>query len=174
MMKSPRDNHQGNKRKSARPSPLSPSVQSRQIQEIRHLSQEITAATSKIERWMETMMRLSHAMEDKKGLQELIETLSKIKSKVDSKSNDSTEERKGNDPDKSATPHSNSEGKTSSKSSKTSGGEKEGEAADGHKPFSQDGDSLYDLINAPGMTKIVDNVMKVRQTRQQNRKRNQN
>lgn len=178
MMKPPRDDHRGNERKAARSPQLTPSVQPRQMEEIRHLAREITAATSKMERWMEAMTKLSHAIEDKKALQEVIGTIAKMKSKANSNSTDFTgkiaAEKKDNNSGKSATPSPNSGGKGGSKSSPSSGEGKGGGAADGHKPFSQDGDSLYDLINAPGMTKIVDNVMKVRQVRQQSRRRNRN
>jgi hypothetical protein len=124
---------------------------------------------------MEAMTKLSHAMEDKKALQEVIGLIANMKSKADSNSTNFTgkiaAEKKENQPDKGETLHPNNRG---SESSKSSGKGKEGGASDGHKPFSQDGDSLYDLINAPGMTKIVDNVMKVRQARQQSRRRNRN
>ncbi|WP_141201624.1 hypothetical protein [Paludifilum halophilum] len=97
---------------------------------IRNISRRISSATSTMEQWVNAMTNLSHAAKDRKALNELISALSKVKL--------------NNPPSKgsSSQPKSKSGGKTPS------------------KPYSQDGDSLYDLINSPTFPEIIDKVMK--------------
>ncbi|PTX58277.1 hypothetical protein C8P63_11724 [Melghirimyces profundicolus] len=112
------------------------------MEEIRNLSREITAATSKMEQWLAAMTNLSYALEDKNVLQDFIANLSKMQLKTPSGSKAESSKPPASAPSK---------GKEESTSNPS--------------PFSKDGDSLYDLINAPGMEKIVDKVMKNRRGR---------
>lgn len=107
---------------------------SERMEELRTLSKEITAATSKVEHWIRALTHLSQAVHDRGALQDVISALSQMKrsgSAGNSKpgSSGSGSASQGNNP-----PHPQG-------------------------PHSKDGDSLYDIINSPNFTKIVEKVM---------------
>lgn len=181
-MKPSRSNNHRNKRGASRPPELSRSFEkerlsiSRQMEEMRALSREITATTLKMEKWLEALTNLSNAIENKNMLRDVIGTRSEWKPKPNSSSTGKTGNqaflrKKDSPPGDSKPTHPTSGGKEGAKPSSSSTDGKGSPPSEGHKPFSKDGDSLYDLINAPGMTTIVDNVMKTRKNRSAGRKK---
>jgi len=113
------------------------------MDEIRNLSREIFSATSKMEKWLTAITNLSYALEDKKAFQKFLTSLSKMDlNPSDDDKKDSSNQSTASSPKKSS--HLSS------------------------KPYSTDGESLYDLINSPGMAQMVDTIMK---NRQANKKR---
>lgn len=119
------------------------------------LSRKLTEVTSQMEKWFNTFSRLTNDTQDRKAINDFIAALSKRKA--------STSRETGGSKGKST---SESPGSTIS----VGNGSNEDQSASGYpKPHSSDGDSLYDLINAPGMNKIVDHVMKNRQNRRRKR-----
>ncbi|MDR6225250.1 hypothetical protein [Desmospora profundinema] len=121
---------------------------SNRMDQVQNLSRQITEVTSQMEKWFHTFSKFSHMVQDRKVFNDF---LSKMKSPTQS---GGKEKQSG----------SGSPGTTFSPNSLKSGGG-EGEAPSIPKPHSEDGDSLYDLINAPGMKTIVDQIMKNRSNR---------
>ncbi|SMO62295.1 hypothetical protein [Melghirimyces algeriensis] len=109
------------------------------MEEIRNLSREISSASAKMEQWLAAMTNLSHAMKNEKVFEEFIQSISKMNP-------NSSGEQPSKSPDSKRPSINNQKGDKENTSTP--------------KPFSKDGDSLYDLINAPGMIKIVDQVLK--------------
>ncbi|WP_170105399.1 hypothetical protein [Desmospora activa] len=110
-----------------------------------------------MEKWLNSFAHLSHATQDRKALNDLIAALSQ-------KKNNSSSRSTGGSSGKSI---SDSPGSTVFVNNDNN--DDKGSSAF-PKPHSNDGDSLYDLINAPGMNKIVDHVMKNRQSRRGKKK----
>ncbi|MGI6125573.1 MAG: hypothetical protein ACOYEF_01260 [Planifilum sp.] len=123
-------------RSSRRPSnddgPASRPKISDRLEELHLLAQQLSMTTGEVERWIRAMNNLSSAFTDQKKLADLISYLSDWQKKSESKGSKST-----------GTGHSR----------------KKAEASAPHHPISRDGDSLYDIINAPNFTQIVEKVM---------------
>lgn len=120
------------------------------MDQIQQFSNQINSATSQVEQWINAITNLSKTDWNRKSLQDLASALSNLKlgnadqAKIkpvpppSDKNNKKEQKAKADNPEKDQ--------KTTS-----------------FKPHSPDGDSLYDLINAPTFADIVDKVMKSRQ-----------
>lgn len=95
------------------------------------LAQQLSVTTSEVERWIKALNNLSSMVQDRKTLDDLISFL--YNWQRDSKGG--KQASSGNSAKNSRHPPLP------------------------HRPVSRDGDSLYDIINAPNFTQIVEKVM---------------
>jgi hypothetical protein len=95
------------------------------------LAQQLSVTTSEMERWIKALNNLSSMVKDRKTLDDLISFLYNWQ-----------KESKGGKQASSNNPTKNSR-----------------QPPQPHSPVSRDGDSLYDIINAPNFTQIVEKVM---------------
>ena len=103
-----------------------------QLEELHLLAQHLSETANQMERWIKAINNLSAVFTDRKKLDDLISFLY------------------------------NWQKSDKSKSGKQSGGDnpvKKSDAQQKHHPISRDGDSLYDIINGPNFTHIVEKVM---------------
>lgn len=115
------------------------------IEDLQILSREISSATAKVEHLMKALTKLFRSVEDRKLLHNLISALNKIDNSSDFEANQSQSELSS----RSEKANEGGNGKESSKK----------EQQQPRLPVSQDGDSLFDIINSPSFLGIVDKVM---------------
>jgi hypothetical protein len=97
------------------------------------LTKEISLMTSQMEQWIQALTNLSYAVKDQDLLRDVISSLSKMQPKSDGKNpKPTTSQQSPPAKDENNSPY---------------------------KPHSPDGDSLFDLLNAPSLEKIVKHVM---------------
>jgi hypothetical protein len=109
--------------------PSIPKISDR-LEELHLLAQQLSTTTSEVERWIKAINNLSSMVQDRKNLNDLVSFLYNWQNK--SKGG----KQAGNNPTK-----------------------KSRQNPLPHHPISRDGDSLYDIINAPNFTQIVEKVM---------------
>ncbi|BCU82567.1 hypothetical protein JIR001_23500 [Polycladomyces abyssicola] len=110
------------------------------------LTKEISLMTSQMEQWIQALTNLSYAVKDQDLLRDVISSLSKMQPKSDGKNPKPTTSQQSPQPNKTPT--------TSQQSPPA-----KDENNSPYKPHSPDGDSLFDLLNAPSLEKIVKHVM---------------
>lgn len=131
------------------------------MEQIQQFSNQINSATSQVEQWINAITNLSKADWNRKSLQDLASALSNLKlgnadqAKIKPVPPPSDKNDKKEQKAKADNPEKDQKAK--------SGNPEKDQKTTSFKPHSPDGDSLYDLINAPTFADIVDKVMKSRQ-----------
>ncbi|MFC4076897.1 hypothetical protein [Salinithrix halophila] len=138
------------------------STLSQRVEEARHLSKTLESYASKMDQWLSALANLSYAMKDKTAFQEVMQALSQLRSETSAKP--SPGGKKGSPGSQSGNSSSKLGANIPNPRSLLPKWSPPSKKADPFppypKPHSRDGDSLYDLLNAPRFPELVDKVMK--------------